>query len=60
MMFKPLSIGRRHINLLDFVLFLSDEEFQTKGNKTKQRVLSEDIEIHLQKISNKVTSDRII
>ena len=42
-----------HINLLDFILFSSDEEFQTTGqlwDTTKQRVLSDDIEIHFVEI----------
>ncbi|MDF2052864.1 Rpn family recombination-promoting nuclease/putative transposase [Priestia megaterium] len=41
------------INLLDFILFSSDEEFQTTGqlwDTTKQRVLSDDIEIHFVEI----------
>ncbi|MFI2959740.1 Rpn family recombination-promoting nuclease/putative transposase [Priestia sp. JSM ZJ58] len=41
------------INLLDFILFSLDEEFQTTGqlwDTTKQRVLSDDIEIHFVEI----------
>lgn len=41
------------INLLDFILFSSNEEFQTTGqlwDTTKQRVLSDDIEIHFVEI----------
>ncbi len=41
------------INLLDFILFSSDEEFQTTGqlwDTIKQRVLSDDIEIHFVEI----------
>ncbi|SUV06761.1 Signal transduction histidine kinase [Priestia megaterium] len=41
------------INLLDFTLFSLDEDFQTTGqlwDTTKQRVLSDDIEIHFVEI----------